>query len=240
MRNSTGGRRRGKTVRLWLRDDDAIEETRQLRRLSRLSGDHGINLLLAVIPEPMQPSLAEFVSSHERIDVAVHGLRHETHAREGEKKIELGGTADPDDLLARLETARKTLRHAFGDRATDILVPPWNRIDPAVSTRLRSAGFSAVSAFGWKAREADVPWLNTYVDLIDWRGTRGGKPVAQIAEELGAALKMARQAGYAPVGFLAHHLVHDKQAWASLEQLAVWAGGKSGVTWSSATALLEA
>ncbi|WP_421855035.1 polysaccharide deacetylase family protein [Oricola sp.] len=230
----------GQTVRLWLRDDDAVASTDALRRLIGFARQHEIAVLLAVIPDLMRDDLVAPVAATPHIDVAVHGLSHASHAREGEKKIELGGTVDPEDLLARLATARNRLHQSFGTRATNILVPPWNRIEPSVSARAGTAGFAAISGFGWMPGEIDMPWLNTHVDIIDWRGTRGGKPVGTIAEETLAALKRAREADFAPVGILAHHLVHDEAAWLALDQLAKWAARHQVVSWNSARSLLAA
>jgi hypothetical protein len=114
-----------------------------------------------------------------------------------------------DDLrqgLARLE-------HLLPDHLCPVLVPPWNRIAPGVVGALPGLGFAALSVFG-PEQAAALPMVNTHVDIIDWRGTRGGRDDAPLLADLARAIGRG-----GPVGILTHHLVHDAQAWGFLDRL---------------------
>ena len=115
------------------------------------------------------------------------------------------------------------LRAAFGSRALSVLVPPWNRMAPALAPMLPTIGIMGLSRY--LTREAamaapGVHQVNCHVDLIDWHGTRGF-----IGEEAALTLVLAnlaaRQADSAdsdePIGLLTHHQVHDAACWSFLE-----------------------
>ena len=72
-----------------------------------------------------------------------------------------------------------------------MLVPPWNRIAPQVVAGLPALGFKALSVFGPEAA-ADLPLFNTHVDVIDWRGTRAGRPDAVLMDEIAQAMTAQR------------------------------------------------
>jgi hypothetical protein len=128
----------------------------------------------------------------------------------------------------------------FGHQFINMLVPPWNRIDPQLVPELTATGLKSLSTFGWEnfASRPGLVQINTHVDIIDWKGTRGGRPVDELAKELATELEVARKKGGAPVGILTHHLVHDYQAWAFLQQLFQFVRDHQEVTWSQAASLL--
>ena len=72
-----------------------------------------------------------------------------------------------------------------------MLVPPWNRIEPALIGELPRLGFTALSAFGRAPAAAPIPVVNTHVDLIDSRaGHRCREPgvlIGRLVEELARA-----------------------------------------------------
>ena len=65
----------------------------------------------------------------------------------------------------------------FGQAASPVFVPPWNRIAPALLPRLRALGFRGLSTFRRSPRRAQpapgLAQINTHLDPIDWRGGRG-------------------------------------------------------------------
>ena len=78
-----------------------------------------------------------------------------------------------------------------------------------------------------------VTQVNTHVDIVDWRGTRGfvGEEAA-----LGAVMShLGRQSGE-PTGVLTHHAVHDAPAWRFLERL-FERTRRGGARWLDAAAL---
>jgi hypothetical protein len=111
---------------------------------------------------------------------------------------------------------------------------------------LGESGLRGFSAYGPRptARPIGIFHVNTHVDIIDWRGTRGfcGEEIA-----LNAAVShlAARRTGTAdadePTGWLTHHAVHDVAAWDFLERLfertrrmsARWAAAESLFTSSA-------
>lgn len=198
----------GRPLRLWLRDDDAVGPTAALDRLLALTAGHGVPLLLAVIPVFTGEALAGRLAGEGHASVAVHGWAHKSHAGPGEKNQELGAHRPAEDALFELGQGFGILSALHAGSFVPMLVPPWNRIAPAVVAGLPGLGFQALSVFG-PEMPAPLKMLNTHVDIMDWRGTRGGRP----AEAVIADLVRASQALEGPIGLLTHHLVHDQSAW---------------------------
>jgi len=223
----------GRAARLWLRDDDAVAATPALERLAALTRNAGIFALIAVIPARAEPGLADFVMRQPHWQVAVHGFAHVNHASEGEKKAELGAHRPLDQVLADIAQGRERLKILFAEKLAPVLVPPWNRIDGAVAKELPRLGFAVLSTFGPEPGEAitGLKRLNTHLDLIDWRGNRGGLPHDVLITRLAEALADARATGGRPLGILTHHLVHDARAWEFLEALAEFTQGRRDVAW---------
>ena len=210
-------RAQGLRLPIWWRDDDAVAPTPALSRLTKLSARTGMPVHLAVVPRPATPDLAAFVADNAPLIPVVHGWAHENHALPDAKKSEFG-TAVPrarHDIQLTISTARDL----FGARLAPMFVPPWNRIAPDLYPDLVSAGFDMVSTFTPRKIVQPVPHLtqiNTHLDPIDWRGTRG-----QIAPDIVIAGLVAqlrdRRAGDAdasePFGLLTHHLVHTEDVW---------------------------
>ncbi len=108
-------------------------------------------------------------------------------------------------VLGDLGTGWLALERLFGARALAVLVPPWNRIAPALVPALPEIGFRGLSTFGPRARPEPVRGLrqvNTHVDLIDWRGGRGFVGAApalnSLVQALGGGPYNDRRAGRYP------------------------------------------
>lgn len=206
-------------ITFWLRDDDAIEPTNPLKQLLELTADNHVPVTLAVIPAGAGRSLAARLEDAPLVTVAVHGWSHENHAPEREKKQELGSHRDPAVVLAEIGEGLKRLEDLFGERAFPMLVPPWNRIDPSLLPALPPLGIQALSTFGRENRNGRVPLLNTHIDIIDWHGTRGGRPMETLFGEILQRIGESDGDPLDTVGILSHHLVHDAAAWRFLETL---------------------
>lgn len=219
----------GRTVDFWWRDDDACRADPALARLLLLAQGAGVPLGLAVIPLGAGAGL--FAGLPEGVAVLQHGCDHRNRASGGGKKCEFPDTEARDDFLARLAAARRALMAATEGRALPVLVPPWNRLGDARLACLPQAGFGGLSRFG--ARQVPDPGaslaeVNTHVDVIDWRGSRGfageAAVLGQAIRHL-AARRQGRDASGRPVdpgeptGWLSHHLVHDEATWAFLDAL---------------------
>jgi peptidoglycan/xylan/chitin deacetylase (PgdA/CDA1 family) len=227
----------GRTARLWLRDDDAIDATPALDRL--ISATEGAPLLLAVIPARVTPALGERLADVARIEPAVHGWAHANHSVLPLKR-ELGLDRGLDAVLDDLDRGMGRLREIFGDRLQPVLVPPWNRIDTALLPHLPGLGFRALSADGAPKEGAPdtLRQIPISVDIMDWRRTpRGGRPHAELVAELVEELGRARRSDRA-VGVLGHHLVHDETAWGFLEGLFASTCSHAATRWVAPSSLL--
>lgn len=202
----------GRIADFWLRDDDAIEPSPTLDRLLALSAAHNAPVTLAVIPAPTGEALVQRLATAPLAEVAVHGWAHVNHAPPSEKKQELGGHRPASVVLAELRQGFEKLQGLHTARFAPLLVPPWNRIDRALLPELGNLGFRALSVFGPEKAGAMLE-INTHIDLIDWHGTRGGRPPEALVAEIVARLQGMETTG-GVMGFLTHHLVHDEAAWA--------------------------
>lgn len=228
----------GRTVDLWLRDDDAVEPTSALEQLVRLTKDHAIPLTLAVIPEHTGQPLANYLSPFDHIDVAVHGWSHRNHAPRHEKKRELGLHRPKEVVLAELRHGFEKLEKLYPNQFISMLVPPWNRIDDAIIAGLPDIGYQALSVYG-REKPASLPCLNTHVDLMDWHGTSGGRPHDALFDDMATRFRSETR-GDAATGILTHHLVHDDNAWTFLERLFELTADHPACRWRSARSQMTA
>lgn len=215
---------------LWWRDDDAVEATPALARLQAVAR---VPVALAVIPaapeRPLRESLAGVVAGWPGACVLQHGIAHRNNAAAGEKKSEFPATPSAETVAA-LGAGQAALRRVFGQRFLPVLTPPWNRIAPVWLPLLPDLGFAGLSRFGAAPYAEPQPQpglleINTHVDVIDWRGSRGFAGTESCLGRLAAHLA-ARRTGLAgrdrPTGVLTHHLVHDTATWRFLENLQDW------------------
>ena len=208
----------GRVARLWLRDDDATHTTPALDQLIAVTGTFSIPLTVAAIPAQVENTLVKRLANARHATPVIHGWNHQNHALANQKKMELGDHRPVDEILHDLSFAIGRMSELFGDSLLPMLVPPWNRIGSLSLPHLGRLGFRALSCFGPQGQQASVPVFNTHVDLIDWRGTRGGRDPSLLAEELLTHLQGSGADGK-PVGLLTHHLVHDASAWEFLARL---------------------
>ncbi len=224
----------GRTVRFWLRDDDCVTVTPALDRLASVCAAVGMPILLAVIPEPAAPGLADWIAAHPAVTPCQHGFAHRNHAPSGERASELGGARPPTAVRDELARGRANLKALFGARLSDILVPPWNRIDPHIVSLLPGLGFSALSTFGpAPERDAGIRRLDSDLDIIDWRNGRIGRSLDDLSRKL-AGLVDRQDA----VGLLTHHLAHDATAWAALDEMLGRLRAHPAVCFTEAASLL--
>jgi hypothetical protein len=207
----------GRTAELWWRDDDAADAGPELDRLLDLQRETAMPLALAIVPARATPALAARLAGAPGVDLLQHGYAHVNHAPPGDgKKIELGPHRPAMIVLGELGTGWLALERLFGDRPLSVMVPPWNRIAPALVPTLPEIGFTGLSTFGARARAQPVRGLrqiNTHVDLIDWKENRGFAGEDAVLSALVRALAQARTGAGEPVGLLSHHLAMDGGAW---------------------------
>lgn len=219
----------GRPVRFWLRDDDAEMPSGELDTLLALCRGRA-PLTLAVIPAGAGAALADRLAGEAGVSVAVHGWAHANHAFSREKAQELGDHRPVAVVVGEVERGLAKLRGLFPAQAVPLLVPPWNRVAPGVVAAVR--GFRALSVHG-PERPAALPMVNVHVDIIDWRGSRGGRDADVLAGEIVA------RAERGPVGVMTHHKVHDRVAWAFLERLLDLTCGHPGAVWVPVARLID-
>ena len=211
----------GRVADFWWRDDDAAKPSTPLARLLELSQTSGVPLGLAVVPLEAVPELFNGLKA----SVLMHGTDHRNRAAPGEKKSEFAAAESDGDAIARLRTARERLAAQAAKRFLAVLAPPWNRFKQSLARRLPEAGLYGMSGYGPRDKAEAAPGVrqvNTHIDIIDWRGTRGfvGEAVAlrMAVKHLAARRKGEVDAGE-PTGWLTHHALHDRDAWKFLEGL---------------------
>lgn len=224
----------GRIASFWWRDDDAVAPTQALESLLALSERHQVPLALAVIPQGAETGLADRLArSAAPVTVLQHGFAHRNHAPSGEKSAELGDHRAVAAVAAELADGRDRLAALFADRFFPAMVPPWNRIGAGVEAALPDLGFSGLSTFGPRPA-AGLGYLNTHIDIVDWRGNRG---FAGEEACLGAAIGhlSARRTGRCdpdePTGLLTHHLVHDAACWQFIDRFLAELQGHPAAVW---------
>lgn len=207
---------RGDTIEFWWRDDDATRHTPALDRLLQLSRSSGLPVAIAAIPIGTEPSLVERLRDEPGIRVVVHGLAHANHALPDSKRAEFAARRPLPDMEGDARLGLETIRSSFRSQALSVLAPPWNRIDPRLELRLPALGYEGLSTFGPRGRTAaeGVRVVNTHLDPVDWRGTRGAVEVGRLAEALRGVIEAAPQGHpVEPIGLLTHHLDFDEELW---------------------------
>lgn len=224
----------GNPVQFWWRDDDAVQPGAALDRLLALSDAHAIPLTLALIPALTGDELQRRLANAPQVSVAVHGWSHRNHAPSGEKKQELGAHRPVAEVVGELAGGFHHLANLYGGQFLPVLVPPWNRIADTVIPALNGIGFVGLSTFADQSCPS-IPMINTHVDIIDWKGSRGGRAAADLVSEIVGILHSPQTT----IGLLTHHLVHDEKAWSFLEALFHATDRHPAVRWMSAGDVLE-
>jgi hypothetical protein len=214
----------GRSIQLWLRDDDAVAPSPALDRLARLSERFDLPVLLAVIPMLAEPDLAKALKTMPSLRPCQHGTWHRNHAPPGGKKSEFGAQRPADEVEAELRLGSARLEELLGPLLLPVFVPPWNRIDPALAVKLPGLGFSGLSCFrGFALPPGGGPTLvNTDIDVMDWQDGRVGRSAPALATEIHTHLLARRQRNASPdtaLGLLLHHRDHDESGWNALENL---------------------
>lgn len=209
---------------LWWRDDDAVQHCRALEQLCQLSQRFDIPLSLAVIPATAEPSLRPLFTATPALSALQHGYRHLNHASAEQRKCELGEDRPLAEILAELERGGQRLHQLVGERFIAVLVPPWNRISPAVSAQLAARGYLGLSTLGPRSGpiEQGLQINNVHIDLINWRQGRRFAGEAQVLEQLCSHLRQRRLGEVdsdEATGLMTHHLAHDADCWQFCQQL---------------------
>lgn len=207
----------GRIATFWWRDDDATAPSPALDRLLALARDQQVVPLLAVIPAHASSALAQRLA-HEPVGVAQHGYAHANHAWPMQKKAELGPHRPIDYMLGELARGGLAMDRLFGPDWMRVLVPPHNRIAPALVDALPGAGYVGLSVYQARRRKPVPNFVetNAHVDLMEWLFTQafvGEHAALTLAIRHLAARREGRCDPDEPTGLLTHHLAHDEGAW---------------------------
>jgi hypothetical protein len=229
---------RGIKIPFWWRDDDAVDATPALEQLLLLARKYDVPLALAVVPKQATPALAERLGREHKTSVFQHGWRHRNHAPVGEKQVELGNHRPVDVVLDELRLGFSRMMELFSRQFLPVLVPPWNRIADDVRAKRRDVGLAGLSTFG-KPPPDDPNWINTHLDLFEWRPVRRplkpDKAYAVIAAEVDRRLTGDAE----PLGIMTHHLVHEEASWSFLDDLLSVVASHPAVAWPQHAALFK-
>jgi hypothetical protein len=199
---------------IWWRDDDAIEPTPALDRLSAISDKIGVSIHLAVIPKTARDALVPFIHERPYFIPCVHGWAHINTAPTGLKKSEFGVPRDTAEQDLKLALDR--MEYLFSDGCLALFVPPWNRMDTSLQSVLTSLNYSGFSTHGPRPKTTTLPQINTHIDPVFWRGDgRLSDPanlITQAVDILDARCNGEQDASE-PFGLLTHHLVHVPEVW---------------------------
>jgi hypothetical protein len=224
----------GKTADFWWRDDDAVDTTPALERLIDIQRRQAAPLMLAVIPARAQSRLAARLAGESGITVVQHGWAHANHAAPGQAKAELGSDRPTAYVLGELVRGRLVLDTLFKGDWLPVLVPPHNRIAPALAAVLAPAGYVGLSTYN--PRRTPPPGLrqaNSHMDIMNWTTRRFAGETEALA--LALAHLRARREGRAdpaePTGLLTHHLAHDDEAWRFSERFLAEVAGHRAARW---------
>ena len=228
-------KREGRAARLWWRDDDTEMVTRELERLAERAEKYGIPLSLAVIPVGASKEVRTILVRGNSWTALVHGFAHKNYAPPGEKRAEFGDHRPLERMKGELRMGLDRLHALLPDHARAVLVPPWNRITPALLPLLGPMGFAGLSTLGPRPRKTPIPTLNSHVDIMNWR-TRRFAGTDTVLEKFIALLEAQRRAANdpgEPIGLLTHHRQHDRAAEQFLDRLVRHVARSEGARWLS-------
>jgi hypothetical protein len=215
----------------WWRDDDVGAAGAAFDRLLALAAAHSTPLALAVVPAWLaEPVAAQIRVAPAGVHVLQHGYAHQNHeppTADGSRgrPAEFGATRSVAAALADLAAGRARLAALVPARLRAALVPPWNRIAPAIQAALPGAGYRILSTFGPRSSAqagSGLLALNCHVDPIQWRAGKRFGGAAWTLDQLTAHL-MARRAKTVdptePTGLLTHHRDLPPPAWGCVDEL---------------------
>jgi hypothetical protein len=228
----------GLKIPFWWRDDDAIDATPALEMLIVLARKHNVPLAIAVVPKQATAALAARLADQPNVSVFQHGWRHRNHAPEGEKQMELGDHRPLDVVLSELRLGFTRMVELFSAQFLPVLVPPWNRVSDTIREQRRELGLVGLSTFGTLSL-GDPHWINTHLDIFEWRPVRRPLSFSEAYTVLGAEVERRLAGDPEPIGIMTHHLVHEDASWAFLDDLFELTSKHAAIAWPSHSALFN-
>ncbi|SDB54187.1 glycosyltransferase [Bauldia litoralis] len=205
------------TPRFWWRDDDAVTDTLQLRRLLRIAEELAIVPAIAVVPEQADESLAALLSEADCC-VWQHGWGHHTQTAG-----EFGEGRAADTMALEASAGQRILDRLFGPHGWQrVFVPPFHLLSMRFKALVPDLGYLGVSAGVQLTPPIDhVVEVNAEVDVMNWPERRMLGDLAirgRVAEQL-ADRRTENTDPTSPIGILTHHLVFVEEDWTRLTEL---------------------
>lgn len=215
----------GETPTLWWRDDDVRAPSPALDRLLGLVRRHDVPLHLAVVPQAIDPALADRLALDPRVITMQHGLAHVNHEPKGAGASEIGDHRDLELQLRDLRDGWQRLNAAGLPNIIAALAPPWNRISEATVPHLAGLGYRILcTSYPRQSRSpADgLMQVNIHVDPIRWKGGARFRGLERTLDGFCEHLR-DRRLGRAdrdePTGMLTHHLQTSDDVWEFVNDL---------------------
>lgn len=224
----------------WWRDDDAGPDDGLLDGFLAQRQALGVPLALATVPDWLEARSTDALAADSGCRVLQHGVSHTDRTQGDRRKMELCDEALSAGLADAMANGRAHLESTLGARFLPVMVPPWNRIDPAVEVALGKAGFTGLSTLGPRktAIRSGLHQANVHLDLINWKA---GRVFAGESPCLTAAVHhlRARRCGGAdagePTGMMTHHRVHDAQTRSFVDRFVAFVRDHPRARWLDAS-----
>lgn len=189
--------RDGLKLPVWWRDDDAIEDTKQLHRLLELSADQSVPLALACVPMNLKPNLLRLLHGKQDISVILHGWSHENNSGTGRSPSEFPDAASSSQDIEKIRQGVKILSNAFSNQFVPVMAPPWHQMNNELIQRLPEAGIHTLSLLGARHARSDpnnLSRLNVHFSPIDYRNGPKLKKTDVIVHQILRSLVRRRMA----------------------------------------------
>ena len=158
-----------KSVRIWWRDDDIVEDTKELRRLLDFSEKYNVPACRSVIPKHVSKEAINKIKSIDAISILQHGYAHTNYAKFGDPLNEFGTDRDLEIQIKEIRQGYIKLKDAFNDQFLPIFVPPWNHISSNTIKRLEEVGFIGISLIGKTIFNYNgLRNLSVQIDIHSW------------------------------------------------------------------------
>lgn len=215
----------GKKARFWWRDDDAVSDTPELRRLLSLAEEIGTVVGLAVIPALATDDLVKLAASAPCC-VWQHGWRHKWQHEDTDTSYsngEFGQGRDLETMMAEAQNGQIALDLKFGETGWQkVFVPPFHALSLPFKLLLPSLGYRGLSAgLPLTPEVSTVAEVNAEIDILNWpkRRFHGSDVVERMLVEQLSLRRQEILPEDAPIGLLTHHPAMDEEAWRFLEGL---------------------
>lgn len=230
----------GRTVNLFMRDDDIDVDEESLRHLLDIAFARNAPVSLAVMPGKLTPDGITLVKNYKKlcpelIEIHQHGWQHVNHESTG-RKCEFGVSRSYAAQYEDIARGKACLEQAFEDKFFPAFTPPWNRCTADTLRALHELNFQVFSKdwnpeplTGYNFREISIT-----IDLLRWKGGVRMAPPEEIVGKL-----ISQLAGNHPIGLLLHHKVMDGEVFAFLNQLLAELGRSPCVRFQTLQGLYE-